>query len=351
MLRFIFGDDIFISYSRRDGANYAAALASELSKPGRDFSCFLDQWGASAANELSKPVVQALQRSSVLVLIGTTGATQSKFVQQEVECFSRQSWLREHRPILPININGALDRADWEKLTGLHRTPETEEARAEGLPSEAVIRLIANSHSYTKRNQRVRWLSILALLLLLASIGASAAAAWQWRQAITARGQASSARAEAEASAQRADDQTRLAKDNAELARQRAEAANQNARRAEEQATLARDNAAQAEAQQREAEKQTEIAGAGQLAAQAEFAINQQPNLLPRGVLLAIASMRLTPQFEPLAGYQPLRQGLDLLPRQLSLMSHPNDVQVVSFSPDGKYLATASADRAARVWN
>ena len=30
MLRFLLGDDVFISYSRRDGAHYAAALASRL---------------------------------------------------------------------------------------------------------------------------------------------------------------------------------------------------------------------------------------------------------------------------------------------------------------------------------
>ena len=29
LLRFLFGDDIFISYSRKDGANYAAALAND----------------------------------------------------------------------------------------------------------------------------------------------------------------------------------------------------------------------------------------------------------------------------------------------------------------------------------
>src|SRR5262245_65856029 len=104
LLRFLFGDDIFISYSRRDGANYAAALANELSKPGRDFSCFLDQWGAAAANELSKPVVQALRRSTVLVLVGTPGAMQSKFVRQEVEDFSRRRLLSAHRPILPLTI-------------------------------------------------------------------------------------------------------------------------------------------------------------------------------------------------------------------------------------------------------
>jgi WD40 repeat protein len=32
-------------------------------------------------------------------------------------------------------------------------------------------------------------------------------------------------------------------------------------------------------------------------------------------------------------------------------MSHPNTVQVVSFSPDGKYIATASGDQKARVWS
>jgi WD40 repeat protein len=60
LLRFLFGDDISISHSRRDVANYSAALADELSQTGRDFSRFLDQWVAPAANELSKLVLHAL---------------------------------------------------------------------------------------------------------------------------------------------------------------------------------------------------------------------------------------------------------------------------------------------------
>src|SRR5262245_4706185 len=60
LLRFLFGDDIPISYSLKDVANYSAVLADDLSQTGRDFSRFLDQWGASAANELSKPVLHAL---------------------------------------------------------------------------------------------------------------------------------------------------------------------------------------------------------------------------------------------------------------------------------------------------
>ncbi len=40
--RFLFGDDIFISYSRVD-STYALSLANELTK--KKLSCFLDQWG------------------------------------------------------------------------------------------------------------------------------------------------------------------------------------------------------------------------------------------------------------------------------------------------------------------
>ena len=41
--KFLFGDDIFISYSRADGATYAAGLANELA--AHNFSCRFDLWG------------------------------------------------------------------------------------------------------------------------------------------------------------------------------------------------------------------------------------------------------------------------------------------------------------------
>ena len=127
LMRFLFGDDIFISYSRRDGAKYAAALANELSKPGNDYSCFLDQWGASAANKLSKPVLRAVDRSSVLVLIGTAGAAGSQLVQQEVKLFSRKKWLRSLRPVLPINIR----RVECRIVGGAYRVaPHTGNGRS-----------------------------------------------------------------------------------------------------------------------------------------------------------------------------------------------------------------------------
>ena len=41
--RRLFGDDIFISYSRADGFSYAAALATRLAE--RKLACRFDQWG------------------------------------------------------------------------------------------------------------------------------------------------------------------------------------------------------------------------------------------------------------------------------------------------------------------
>jgi hypothetical protein len=179
MLRFLLGDDVFISYSRRDGAHYAAALASRLGEREFDVSCFLDQWGAAAANELSRPVIRALRRSYVLVLIGTPGAIDSAMVRQEIASFSRTRCWARNRPILPINVAGALDNVSWTELTGLNRTPETHDACSGGLPSDRVVRLVRDSCSFSRRSQRTRLLSMAAVLLLTISILASL---WAYEQ-------------------------------------------------------------------------------------------------------------------------------------------------------------------------
>jgi WD40 repeat protein len=339
--RFLFGDDVFISYSRRDGAKYAAALANELSRPGIGFSCFLDQWGASAATELSRPVLRALRRSSVLVLVGTAGAAHSPMVREEVQRFAQPSRFRSHRPILPINIDGAFDRVQWSELTGLHRAPEAEEARTDGRPSEAVIRLIQNSYTFTRRNQRVRGLSLGAVVLLLAAIGVSIYATQQRKAASSAKQDAQAAQIKAEAAAKSAKEQEQLARENADRA-------NENARQSDLHAAQARENAAKAERQQRLTEQQTEIAEARLLAVEANLARAQRPELLPRSVLLGIEAIRKFPSAET---DQALRQGLDLLPRQIAAFKHNDEVNTVAFSRDGKRLATTGRIRAVQMWD
>ncbi|MUG95108.1 hypothetical protein F7734_23195 [Scytonema sp. UIC 10036] len=93
---------------------------------------------------------------------------------------------------------------------------------------------------------------------------------------------------------------------------------------------------------------QRNTAIARQLAAQAQLIRDQQFFLLPRSVLLSVEAMRRFPSLE---ADQALRSGLALLPRSVANMSHEDEVNAVAFSPDGKYLATASDDNTARVWN
>jgi WD40 repeat protein len=100
--------------------------------------------------------------------------------------------------------------------------------------------------------------------------------------------------------------------------------------------------------QRNEAVSQANISLARQLAAQAEVMASEHPNLLQRGVLLAVESLTRYPTLE---ADQLLRQGLPLLPRAVGRpIQHHGPVQAVAFSPDRTHVATASWDGTAGVW-
>lgn len=343
--RFLFADDIFISYSRRDGAKYAAALANELSKRGHDYSCFLDQWGASADNKLSTPVLRALKHSYMLVLIGTAGAAQSPFVRQEVQLFSKRRWYQPRRPVLPINIDGALSNLDWSELTGLHRVPETNDARQDGLPSEAVVRLIVNSNSYTKRYQRMRLLSLVAMFLLTASVTTSVFAAFMAKQA-----RAASLRATLES--ERANKESLNAKIQTEAALKNKRDAEREAERAKENANLAQQQQKIADEKSREAQQQTVIAQENirtsrsqELSAHAKAISPVDPRA---GVLAAIEAVRIKPTEE---AQDALRSTLLRFPEHEILGGAKQEIRTAEFSADDAHVITTSFDGKARLYD
>lgn len=148
---FIFGYDVFISYSRHDSRHYAAALQEQLTK--LDYRCFLDTNELPSGEQLASTLRHAVQRSAVLVLVGSPAALESPYVLQEVVAF------KESRPtgkILPVSIGTALDSLGVD--TQLHlalgdRVWITEDSIALATqPSEHVRSELLHAFQFTRRN-------------------------------------------------------------------------------------------------------------------------------------------------------------------------------------------------------
>jgi WD40 repeat protein len=283
---FLFGDDIFISYSHSDALNYSPALATLLAE--QNYVCYLDQYGTDADNVLPPSLLRRLRRSTVLVLVGTEGVAKSKAVKEEVETFKKTG-----RPIIPIDVGGSLERTEWvEVVKGIPVSEdrietkairpqtmegaapatllsldseqlirETEDNRKAAQPSPLVVSRVSNSFEYTRRNQRQRRMFLAALILLVSSFGV---AAWSMDASVNARREANKAnqdaiRAQQSAiAAQRAEDEAnslaqkaQRQQTQAEIERDKAQAEARTAASAKERAD---EQAAKAENRQRTAE-------------------------------------------------------------------------------------------------
>jgi Trypsin-like peptidase domain/WD domain, G-beta repeat len=96
-----------------------------------------------------------------------------------------------------------------------------------------------------------------------------------------------------------------------------------------------------------EARRAAEMADALRLAAQAELAA-RTPGGLTAALVLGTESLRLQPTFE---GDSVIRRLLALAARPVSQFIHDDVVGSVAFSPDGLWVATASHDGTARIFN
>ncbi|MDT5270173.1 MAG: hypothetical protein QOH49_2359 [Acidobacteriota bacterium] len=359
LFRFLFRYDIFISYARSDGKEYALKLRDQLKQ--LDFSCFLDYDELPPGNSLNNTLKRALRRSAALVVVGTERAVKSRYVELEVGEFAATG-----RAIIPIDMEGTLKEMPWPVVRerDIVWIDEVQAALTKATPSPAVADSIDKLFKYTRRNSRVRAqvlaTIILFVLVVVASLfmirqqvnAATLASAEAERQTIEARNQKSAAdAASADAVEQRraadaATGRAEAATAEADTARGRATAAEKAAGDAaleakrQEQKALA--NAERAKAEQAVAEERTNYVRAQQMGVQADIDIDRGDDL-ERSVLLSVESLKRawTPD-----AYVAWARGMELLPHaeEVKFSGRPDNVSAIAYSPDGRFFAEGAGD-------
>lgn len=374
LVSYLFGDDVFISYSRHDGVRYGEELAHVLADAG--YSVRMDLWETEAGEETPEKVMRGLRRSRALVVVATPRALQSPNVAGEVAAFRL---VRSRDMVNLITFGRGVPDALWsEHVGGLPWLEDTPEALAAAAPSAEVVKRIRASLRFTRRNRRLfkaSVASLVALLVLLAlgagttvyavmKVGEAAqatmdaavaakeaqaqqeaarlSAAEAERQRVAAREAKEAADAqslEAERQRQEADKQSKRAA-SADLQRQAAERATAAARRLEEQA-------------RRNAAEQQRIAYSRRLAGHADRSMSERLDL---GLLLGAAAYDAQDATRPT--FEAMRVLLTPFTyyKNLAFVLRPSDDRKERFShvaatDDGRTVVAARADGNLTFWD
>lgn len=345
VLRLTFGRDVFISYSREDGLEYAQRLGTLLTQD-KGLSVYLDQWGSTAGKKLPLRLRLALRRSGLFVLVATPAALRSRYVRREVVKFSLT-----RRTILAIDVGAALTDALAAKTASrvlthvIRRAEETKRVSSmPPRPSQAVLDAIDNAAAFMRQERRIS--ATVATMLATVVIGLLAATVLSRLVIRDAREEAAAREAAAglevaEAGVKVLDAEKKEAK--ATLAADAADARALSAEGREADAREAVGAAREAESEARaNAERQRAVARALRLADDSSTLMRNEPEQITRAALLAIESSKrlLANGVRSLQADTALRSVARLLPKVLySAELHAGDGGDVFLSADGRIVA------------
>jgi hypothetical protein len=350
-LKSLYADDIFISYSRKDGAAYLTGLDAALSKRG--FSCFTDKRGTDAGKLPPETLYSKIRACKTLVLLATPKALEKpQNIAPEITHFANANGTSR---IICVSFDQDEEFGDWENtpwythVEGKAREREHPSTLKTGEPSEKVVEQIVAASDYMKSKDRLRRyrnsaLSVLGVLVI-AIIGAAIVAGLMFRKAAAEKeraavetakaNEATQAAAEATANAEKSLSQALNAQMEAGMAQLGAEIAKADA---SEQKKLAEAAAEQARQQRARAQEQQTIAKVRALANSSQTLL-RRPQEVQRSMSRALEAMKLSDSLKMhiLEADTALRDNLTLLGRlQTFFKVEPNEV--VALSPDGRHL-------------
>jgi hypothetical protein len=172
-LRFFLAPDVFISYSRQDGASYAEALAGHLAQDRRRYGCFIDQWETIPGIKIPRRILRAASWSRAAIIVGSNAALNSTSIDQEISILSSRP-----RAIVLIQFhNQRVEEAIWFlHVRGLAPVTEPggEDALNSGKPSPNVLQRIENALIFWRRNNRIQVAAGGGIVVLCITLAASA---------------------------------------------------------------------------------------------------------------------------------------------------------------------------------
>lgn len=340
-LKSLDADDIFLSYSRKDGSAYVTGLDAALSAKG--FSCFMDKRGTDANTDLPRTLVDRIRACKTLVLAATPGAfAQPDNIAEELREFAEENGTAR---IISVSFDRDVDPSYWSadvpwnnQVKGKAREREAADALATGEPSPSIVDGIVRASNYMKSKDRLRKYrnrAVAGLVVLLVSgLGAGGVASYEFAQA---------ADAAAEAEKQRI------------IAREESGRAAEAAADAAKQAARAREETERAAKATVEAQRQSDISESRSLANRSQVMLKQRPEELSIAVTLAVKAMRksLTRGVHTVEADSALRDGLAVLPLLQGSERYDRKNELapwVGLSPDGRHVALMGSNGGLRIY-
>jgi len=343
----LFGEDVFISYARLDGSEYARSLFVQLTAGPKGFTCFMDELGTEPGEDIPPSLRRKVRNCSMLILVGSPGAAKSEPIGDEIMEFLTVRRNRER--VVPIDVGGVLLTAVWrKKISGVDVETETNpDALTKGQISKNIFDRISRAATYRKQNDRLRrirnWTLAVLLGLLLLSGGAGLYAKQQLRAASQAEAKAKDSIARAE----NADKEAIEARTRADAAVTDAEQADLKriaAENAADTATKAAEVARRLEqAAKKETAKQQRIAESQRLTADAIEGLAVDPSQSLRKAAEAVNSWRTD------AAVNTLRRSLQTSRVRSIIGDSGGNLSSAMLSPDGTLLVTVGPNNMARV--